>query len=204
MDVDTYYIPKVEAARVEKILQCLCCFKLNHHKAHERPKRLGIKICFIFAKGHSWKNWEHDNNIDKHKCFNFKGNHTSTAKSCPERKRTINRRNRRHSRHNQNRNNYIRSRDKIQKRNSYNRSHKRNYERSNSRNRKTNNQKLDLREEIERKKTEKEEYRRKEEQKKQNREEEKNKDKQAKKVEKKRVTIEKALQQMEKEHQEFP
>ena len=52
-------------ARVEKILQCLCCYKLDHHKAHECPKRLEIKICSICAgKG---KNCEHGNNINKHK-----------------------------------------------------------------------------------------------------------------------------------------
>ena len=32
----------------------------------------------------SWKNCEHGNNIDKHKCLNCEGNHTSTAKSCTE------------------------------------------------------------------------------------------------------------------------
>ena len=38
MDLDAYYIPKVEAVRVEKVLQCLCCYKLDHHKAHECPR----------------------------------------------------------------------------------------------------------------------------------------------------------------------
>ena len=45
MDFNAYYIPKEEAARVEKILQCLYYYKLDHHKAHECPKRLEIKIC---------------------------------------------------------------------------------------------------------------------------------------------------------------
>ena len=111
--------------------------ELDHHKAHECPKRLEIKICSICpGKGHSWKNCEHGNNIDKHKCLNCERNHTSTAKSCPELKRIINRRNRSQSRPNQNRNNYNRSRDKNQRRNSYSRSYEINNERSSSRKRK--------------------------------------------------------------------
>ena len=47
MNLDAYYIPKVEAARVEKILQYLCCYKLDYHKVQECPKRLEIKIYSI-------------------------------------------------------------------------------------------------------------------------------------------------------------
>ena len=85
MDLDAYYILKVEAARVEKIQQCLYCYKLDHHKSRECSKRLRIKICSICAgKEHLWKNCKHDNNIDKHKCLNCEENPTSTVKSCPE------------------------------------------------------------------------------------------------------------------------
>ena len=54
IDFHAYYIPKAEADRVEKILKCLCCYKLDHHKAHKCPKRLGIKICSI-CTGKCWK-----------------------------------------------------------------------------------------------------------------------------------------------------
>ena len=56
MNLDCYYIPKVEEARREKVLQCLCCYKLDSHMAYEWPKKNGIKICSICAaRGHTWK-----------------------------------------------------------------------------------------------------------------------------------------------------
>ena len=83
MNLDYYYIPKVEAARQERVLQCLCCYKLDQNIANKRPKRLRVKICSICTgKGYSWNNCEHDNNIEKH----FEGNYISTAKSYSERK----------------------------------------------------------------------------------------------------------------------
>ena len=47
MDLDSYYIPRVEEARREKILQCLFFYKLDSHMAYECPKKNGIKICSI-------------------------------------------------------------------------------------------------------------------------------------------------------------
>ena len=38
MDLDSYYIPKVEAARQKRVLQSLCCSKLDQHMAHKCPK----------------------------------------------------------------------------------------------------------------------------------------------------------------------
>ena len=84
MHLDCYYIPKVEEARRDKVLQCLCCYKLDSHMAHECPKRNRVKISSICAgRGHSWKVCEMGNRPEKHRCVNCDGNHTATAKSCP-------------------------------------------------------------------------------------------------------------------------
>ena len=39
MDLDCYYVPRVEKARIEKVLQCPSCYKLNSHMPHECPKK---------------------------------------------------------------------------------------------------------------------------------------------------------------------
>ena len=71
MDLDCYFIPREEEARKEKVLQCLCSYKLNGHMAHECPKKNGVKICSICAgRGHSWKVCEMGNRPEKHKCIN--------------------------------------------------------------------------------------------------------------------------------------
>ena len=99
MDLDCYYILRVEEARKEKVLQCLCCYTLDNHMVHECPKKNGIKVCSICARrGHTWKVCEMGDRPEKHKCLNYDRNHTSIVKSCPERKRIINRRNRSKSR----------------------------------------------------------------------------------------------------------
>ena len=150
MDLDCYYIPRVEETRREKVLQCLCCQKLDSHMVHEYPKKSEIKVCSICAgRGHTWKVCEMGDRPEKHKCLNCNGNHISTAKSCPERKRIINRRNRSKSRNQWNRNGNNRN---FHNRN--NRSRSRSY----NKNRRINSQKSDLREEIEQKKTATREY----------------------------------------------
>ena len=72
---------------------------------HECPKKNGIKICSVCAgRGHTWKVCEMGDRPEKHECLNCDRNHTSTAKSLPERKRITNRRNRSKSRNQWNRN----------------------------------------------------------------------------------------------------
>ena len=59
MDQRYYYIPKTEEARQERIMQCLCCYRLDNHMTHECPKKNGIKLCSICAgRGHTWKVYE--------------------------------------------------------------------------------------------------------------------------------------------------
>ena len=81
MDLDCYCILRVEEARMEKVLQCQYCCKLDSHLAPECPKKNGIKICSMCAgRGHTWKVCEMSNRSEKHKCLNSDGNHISTAK----------------------------------------------------------------------------------------------------------------------------
>ena len=192
MDLDCYYIPKVEEARRDNVLQCLCCYQLDSHMAHECPKKNGIKICSICAgRGHSWKVCEMGNRPEKHRCINCDGNHTATAKSCPDRKRIINRRNRSRSRHQWNRhgnNNNRNYRNNTSYQNN-NRSRSRSYSRknmnrsySNSQNRRKNAQKPDLRKEIEQKKTARREYHERQERERQKKEEQNKKREERRKI----------------------
>ena len=81
INLDWYYIPIVEEARWEKVLQCLYCYRIDSHMVHECLKKNGIKICLIYAgRGHTCKVCEMGDMPEKHKCLNCDGNHTSTAK----------------------------------------------------------------------------------------------------------------------------
>ena len=190
MDLDCYYIPKVEEARRDNVLQCLCCYQLDSHMAHECPKKNGIKICSICAgRGHSWKVCEMGNRPEKHRCINCDGNHTATAKSCPDRKRIINRRNRSRSRHQWNRHGNNRNYRNNTNYQNKNRSRSRSYSRknmnrsySNSQNRRKNAQKPDLRKEIEQKKTERREYHERQERERQKKEEQNKKREERRKI----------------------
>ena len=44
IDLDCNYIPRVEEARREKTLQCLCCYILDSYMTHEWSKKNGIKV----------------------------------------------------------------------------------------------------------------------------------------------------------------
>ena len=58
----------VERSGKDVYMYSLCCYKLDHHIAHEYLKRLDIKTCSIFAgNGHTWKNCDYGNNIEKFK-----------------------------------------------------------------------------------------------------------------------------------------
>ena len=160
MDLDCYYIPRVEEVKREKVLQCLCCYRLDSHMAHECLKKNGIKICSICAgRGHTWKVCEMGDRPKKHKCLNCDGNHTSIPK-----------------RNGNNRN--------FQNRN--NRSRSRNYNRT----RKINFQKPNRREKIEQKKIARRKYQERERQKREEQnkiKEEKKKENSAKKEEEMKV-----------------
>ena len=105
------------------------------------------------------------NRPEKHRCINCDGNYTATTKSCPDRKRIINRRNRSKSRNQLNRNGNDRNNANYQNRNNRSRSHSYNRNRSYSynKNRRINAQKPDLREEIKQKKTARREYQKRKE-----------------------------------------